>query len=112
MAWLKTAIANKLDFMSPMEVPPIKFSFDETKLNQWKAILQWTKDASLLTQYEYQHIFIYDRLMEGQDDHKKNQRSHLTQISMGFYFSQVLLLAKEFGKAFIPHRSGYRHPAS
>jgi len=102
MAWLPSAIANKLDFYGPMEVPPTKFSFDEAKLNQWRATLMWTKDASLLSQYETQPIFIYDRLMEGQDDYSKIKDHIQPRFSWGFTSQRFCNWQKNLGKLSFP----------
>jgi len=54
--------------MAPMEVPPTKIGFDQAALAVWQAKLRYTPDASLLSQQAIHPIFIYDRLMEGQND--------------------------------------------
>lgn len=102
MAWLPSAVSNKLDFYGPMEVPPTKHSFDEARLNTWRAQLNWTKDANLLTQYDYQPIFVYDRLMEGQDDHSKIKDYIQPTFATGFTSHRFCLWQKNLGKLSFP----------
>lgn len=102
MALLPNFIARRLDFEAPMEVPPTKFSFDQNNINQWKAKLQYTPDASLLSQNKMQHIFVYDRLMEKRDDFESIIEAVLPIASIGYTVHRFCNWRKNLGKLSFP----------
>jgi hypothetical protein len=99
---LTNFVANKLKFSDPMEIPPTNFNLDQAALAVFDAKYRYTPDASLLSQYDQLPIFIYDRLMEGRDDHDQIVDFISSSGVMGFTRDHFCTWRKNLGKLSFP----------
>jgi hypothetical protein len=102
MGWLPSALARNLDFHSPVDVPPTKFTFDDDWVNKWRAKVQFTPDGNFLSQQAYQPFFVYDRLMEGYEEHGKISELVVPLTQIGFTVSRFNHWRKNLGKLSFP----------
>lgn len=102
MVTLPNYVTNKLAFLSPRDVPSSNFSFDEGVMNRWQTKLQYTKDAALLCQQEYQYFFVYDRLMAGQHDFPLIEEYVLPSYATAFTSRKFCNWRKNLGSLSFP----------
>lgn len=93
-----------LNFKSPMDFPSPKsgFNFDQISMDTWRAKLQYTPDAALLSQNAYHHIFVYDRLMEGYGDHQLISEVIQANPQPAFSTQKLCSWRKNLGKLSFP----------
>ena len=99
---LPNFVTNRLNFLAPMETPPINFSFDQAQMAVNDAQYRYTPDACLLSQYNYLPVFIYDRLMEGRDDHDLIMDHIQPAGPVGFTRDSFTCWRKNLGKLSFP----------
>lgn len=99
---LPNFVTNRLNFLAPMETPPINFSFDQAQMAVNDAQYRYTPDACLLSQYDYLPVFIYDRLMEGRDDHDRIMDFIQPNGPIGFTRDYYTTWRKNLGKLSFP----------
>ncbi len=99
---LSNFVTNKLNFLAPMETPPINFNFDQAQMIANDAQYRYTPDACLLSQYDHLPVFIYDRLMEGRDDHDLLMDYTRPNGPVGFTKDYFTTWRKNLGKLSFP----------